>query len=79
MNPVSIEFMLTQPGDEQVYIYEITGRLVYSRELKYNSTGLKTVKWDGKENNGLITESGVYIVKVSAKNASSTKKFIRQN
>ena len=35
-------------------IYEIAGRLVYAEEINYDTSGSKTVKWDGKENNGII-------------------------
>ncbi len=77
--PVSIGFDLTQPGEVQVYIFEITGRLVFSREFVYSSPGTKTVNWDGKENKGMRAGSGVYLVKVVNGDVSSTAKFIRQD
>lgn len=79
LDPISIGFELAQPGEVQVYIFEITGRLVFSREFVYNSPGTKTVKWDGKENHGLPAGSGVYLVKVVDGDVSATAKFIRQD
>jgi len=76
-NPVTIGFNVVQPGEIKIDIYEITGRLVFSKELKYGTKGLKTVKWDGKDSNHLYTGSGTYLVKVVAGNLSSTKKIIR--
>ena len=77
LDPVSIAFELAQPGDVQVYIFEITGRLVFSREFVYSSSGTKTVKWNGKENQGLPAGSGIYLVKVVNGDVSATAKFIR--
>jgi flagellar hook assembly protein FlgD len=79
LDPVSIAFELAQPGDVQVYIFDITGRLVFSREFVYNSSGTKTVLWDGKENKGLLAGSGVYLVRVVNGDVSATAKFIRQD
>ena len=60
-------------------IYEITGRLVYADEINYDTSGSKTVKWDGKENSGLFAGNGIYLVKVVSKKLSSTTKIIRQD
>ena len=78
-NPVTIEFDIHQPGEVRIMIYEIAGRLVYAEEINYDTSGSKTVKWDGKENNGLFTGNGIYLVKVVSKNLSSTTKIIRQD
>jgi hypothetical protein len=77
LDPVSIGFELAQPGGIQIYIFEITGRLVYSDEFVFSSSGTKTVKWDGKENQGPPAGSGVYLVKVVNGDVSATAKFIR--
>ncbi len=77
--PVSIGFEIQKPGNVDVFIYEITGRVVYARQLKYATPGSKLLTWDGKENNGLSIRSGIYIVKVVSQNKSSTRKLIRQD
>ncbi len=79
LRPVNIEFKLAEPGDIQVHIYEISGRLVYSREFKFMYPGNKTIEWNGNENNGLYAGSGVYVVKVISQNRSATKKIIIQD
>ena len=66
-------------GVVNILIYDITGRLVFSREINYAIPGNKNVKWDGKENNGFLTGNGTYLVKVVSENLSSTKKIIRQD
>lgn len=77
LSPVTISFDVYNPGEVEILIYEITGRLVFSREIKYNNPGNKIVKWDGKENKGFSTKNGIYLVKVVSENQSATRKIIR--
>ncbi len=77
--PVNIGFDLAKPGDVQISIYEISGRLVFSREIRYSSSGTKTINWNGNENSGTHAGSGIYLVKVVNGGVSATAKFIRQD
>jgi hypothetical protein len=78
-NPVTISFDVYEAGDVKIYIYEITGRMVYFSEIKYGTSGNKTIEWDGKGSTGLVAGSGTYLVKVVSGNLSSATKLIKQD
>jgi len=77
LSPVTISFDVYNPGEVEILIYEITGRLVFFKEINYTIPGNKNVKWDGKENSGFSAENGIYIVKVLTENLNATRKIIR--
>jgi hypothetical protein len=76
--PVNINFYISEPGEVKLYIYEISGRLVYSRKINYSSQGDKNELWNGKRSNGQAAAAGAYIVKVVSGNQESTTKIVRQ-
>jgi hypothetical protein len=71
--PVNIHFDLPEPGEVQLLIYDLAGRMVYSRKTDYRLPGNKTMQWNGNE-----AGSGTYIVKVVSGQSESTEKMILQ-
>jgi hypothetical protein len=49
---------------DKIKIYDISGKLVKTFPLTTNHSSLTTnITWDGKDNNGKVTEAGIYFVK----------------
>jgi hypothetical protein len=69
--PVNIHFDLPEPGKVQLLIYDLAGRMVYSKKSEFRLPGNKTMQWNGSN-----AESGTYIVKVVSGRMESTEKVI---
>ena len=67
-----IEFSNTQPGIISLEIFDITGRLVRSIGNHLFSEGNHHIIWDGKNNEGLQSSSGIYFYRLII-NDKSTK------
>ncbi len=78
-SPVTISFDVFEPGEIKIFIYEITGRLLFSEEIDYQGSGNKKVEWNGIGNNGILAGNGIYLVKVVSNNMHSTSKIVRQD
>ena len=69
-----ILFQLGSSSDVNVWIYSLSGNLV--REMLRNhglNAGWNTVQWNGKDRNGRVVRSGLYIVVVEAGGKASNK------
>jgi hypothetical protein len=71
--PVNIHFDLQEPGEVQLLIYDLAGRMVYSRKTEYSHPGIKSMQW-----NSTGAGSGTYIVKIVSGHMESTEKLILQ-
>jgi len=71
--PVNIHFNLSEPGETRLLIYDLAGRMVYSRKTEFRAPGNKTMLWNGNE-----VGSGTYIVKVVSGQRESAIKLILQ-
>jgi hypothetical protein len=75
-NPTTtICFMLSQPADWTLSIYNVEGRLVRRYEGSQES-GTVEVVWDGQNEAGQTTASGVYLYRLEAGAFSDTRKMI---
>lgn len=61
-------------GDVRVDIFDVSGRLVRTLVHGVEEPGQKTVVWDGTDNNGRATASGVYFCRVQASGYERTSK-----
>jgi hypothetical protein len=71
-----IQFGLPRMGLAQLTIYNILGNkmnVLVDREL---SAGTHSVEWDGKDGNGRVVASGVYLYRLSGEGVSITRKMI---
>ena len=76
-NPeTSIEYTL--PADCQVTlaVYNILGQKVRTLINEHQSAGLKSVRWDGKDDSGNQVSAGVYFYSIKADNFTQAKKMI---
>lgn len=74
-NPsTSIEIQLAKPNNLIVSIFDMTGRLINTLVNDKLEVGLYSVEWNGKDQNGRLVPTGIYIIKVvSGKNSHNQK------
>ena len=76
-NPTTkIRFSIVDPGHVQLNIYNMKGQLVKTLVNEELEANFHEVVWNGRDNSGKTTASGVYFYKMRASNYTSTKKMI---
>jgi flagellar hook assembly protein FlgD len=66
-NPTTnISFNLPRATEVEINIYNIRGQRVKNVVNGFMNTGNHVVSWDGVDNNGRSTSSGIYFVSVKA-------------
>jgi len=76
-NPeTTIEYFLSQNTWVNLSIYNLLGQRVKTLINEYQDSGLKTTRWDGKDEDGNQSSSGVYFYKLKAKDFTQSKKMI---
>ena len=76
-NPVTtIEFDVASNGSGELKIYDIVGNYVNTLVSGYYTIGKYTVQWDGLNNIGRETSSGVYIYQFKHNEGIVSKKMI---
>ena len=66
-----ITYFLNEPVPVNIYIYDYTGILVWSKQVPSSEGGVSSpawfeVEWDGRNENGYLVRNGVYICKIVA-------------
>lgn len=75
-NPsTSIPYSLTSADHVWLKIYDITGSEIFSQDLGYQSSGAKTVYWNGKNNAGQSVTSGTYFFYLQGSYRSEVRKM----
>jgi hypothetical protein len=72
----TIEFDLATPGWAEVEIYDIAGRRLRDLSQAMTIAGHQRVMWDGRDDQGRVAVSGVYMVRVRALNRATTAKVL---
>jgi hypothetical protein len=76
-NPVTtIEYQLNISGLVELTIFDIQGRRVRSLVKSNQKPGLYRFSWDGKNSNGLLVSSGLYLYQLKIDNAIHAKRMI---
>jgi hypothetical protein len=79
-NPVKgqaqIEYSLMAPGEVDLAVYDVTGRLVRRVVEGVVQVGVHRVSWDGKDRDGRKVSSGIYFVKLSSPDQSKMARLI---
>jgi hypothetical protein len=66
-NPeTTIEYTLPKPGFVKLLIYDMLGKEVRTLVNEFQQSGAKSVVWDGKDNQGHLVPSGLYIYRIVA-------------
>ncbi len=75
-NPeTTMRFTVPEAGLVRVAIYNATGQLVRQLMDKSLKRGRYTVRWDGRDDRGIETGSGIYFVRMEAGSFKTTKKM----
>ncbi len=72
-----IEFDLPSPDDIVINIYNIRGQQVKTLAAGKMCAGTIQLTWNGLDDNGKSTASGVYFCKVDKPGYSNTKKMMK--
>ena len=75
-NPrTSIRYVLANPEHVSLRIYDVRGQLVKTLVQRHQGTGWHIVDWDGRDDRGNTSASGVYHYRMTTGNFSQTRKF----
>ena len=76
-NPsTTIEYTIPKADNVLVRIYDGLGQELRTILNEYQPAGVHTVQWDGKDANGNIVSSGLYIYRIDAGNNAESKMML---
>lgn len=76
-NPTTqIQFSIPEQANVTLTIYDITGREVSELVNEALGTGTYTATWDGRNANGQLVSSGVYLYRIQAGTFVETKRMV---
>ena len=76
-NPVTkIRFSIAEPGWVSLVVYDVAGRTVRTLVQGRRDVDRYEVMWDGREDNGGLVASGVYLYELVASGHEETKKMV---
>ncbi len=75
----TIEYSLMESGYTELAFYNTASQKIRELVSEFKPAGTHAVKWDGKNDDGVMVSSGIYIshVKVGAKTASGRMLLIK--
>ena len=73
---IKIQFNLPKSETIKIYIYDISGKVVWSIYSGEKKSGYNSINWNGKNNRGYSVATGVYFFTVEAENFRETKKIV---
>ncbi|MGB8656702.1 MAG: FlgD immunoglobulin-like domain containing protein [Candidatus Zixiibacteriota bacterium] len=71
-----ISYYLPAPCQVKVTIYNLLGQNVRTLSAGRQEAGMRTLTWNGRDNNGLQLSSGVYFCRLQADNFIQTNKMV---
>ncbi|MCH7764391.1 MAG: T9SS type A sorting domain-containing protein [Candidatus Marinimicrobia bacterium] len=75
-NPITnINYALPEDSFVELMIYNLLGQEVRKLPTGNEPAGIRSIVWDGRDNRGRMTSSGVYIYRLSAKSVESGEHF----
>ncbi len=76
-NPTTkISYSLKSPGEVELVIYDLNGKIVKNLVDGYLEAGYYSVIWDGKNDLGISLPSGLYIYRLKARDFSQSRKVL---
>ncbi|MGB2990467.1 MAG: FlgD immunoglobulin-like domain containing protein, partial [Candidatus Zixiibacteriota bacterium] len=76
-NPeTQIAYTLSVSENVRIQIYNVAGQLIRSYDLGYQPAGTYSVSWDGRNESGDITASGVYLYRIEAGPYEATNSMV---
>ena len=73
---ISIEYGLKKSEKLSLIIYNLLGQRVFTLIDKKRAAGLHRILWNGKDSNGRVADSGIYIIVFKTQSHSKSKKFV---
>ncbi len=76
-NPTTtIKYNAPVNGNVNVSVYNVKGQLVKTLVNEHKAAGEHSIVWNGEDNNGQQTTSGIYFYKMTSGNRTETQKMI---
>jgi len=76
-NPTTnLRYSIKTAGDVHIDVFNLKGQLIRSFSASHYSPGYYQVSWDGKDNNGTLVSSGIYMYRMTTGSFSATKRMI---
>lgn len=76
-NPAThINYALPKPGHVQLAVYDVSGRLVKMLCNESKEPGFHAALWNGRNDSGNLTASGIYFYKIIYKVTNSEESFV---
>ncbi|MBU2464643.1 MAG: T9SS type A sorting domain-containing protein [Candidatus Edwardsbacteria bacterium] len=73
---ISIKYALFKQGDVNLKIYNIAGEMVYSHQIKGQSSGIHYYQWNCRNSLGHKISQGVYFVELNSSSINQRKRFV---
>jgi len=73
----NVAFSLASPTDVSLRVYDVAGRLVRTVASESLPAGTYVRAWDGRDDNGRVTNAGLYFVKFVAGATVESRKLVR--
>lgn len=71
-----IRFSLPTAGDVNLTIYNIRGQVIKRLSEGYYQAGIHSLHWDGRNDTGSVSPSGVYLVEIRSGDQRSVRQII---
>jgi hypothetical protein len=76
-NPTTdIQFSIPQAGNVNISVYNMLGQEVRTLFAGQAERGTKVVRWDGRDNSGVVMPTGTYIYRMTAGSFVDAKKMM---
>jgi hypothetical protein len=76
-NPeTQISYCLPRAGQVNLTVYNVLGRRIKTLFDGHQTPGIHSVAWDGRDENGLTSSSGIYFYRLQADGFDQTKRMI---
>ncbi len=76
-NSITINYHIPKESQVEIIIYDLLGRRVKQLEKTQVTPGSKFIIWDGKNELGKPSSSGLYIIKMTAKSMEDSELFTK--
>ncbi|MDP8240914.1 MAG: CotH kinase family protein [Candidatus Hatepunaea meridiana] len=76
---IKIEFVITRHSFAHIKIFDVSGRMVFQRNIERAGPGLHSILWDGHNFNGMRLASGLYFCQIKQLTDISIIKIIYLN
>lgn len=77
LTQTKIKYEVSKPGEVDIEIYSITGRLIRTITKRYTHPGTHYAQWDGKNSEGFTMTGGVYFIRFTFENTVFIQKITK--